>query len=101
MPVSLKLLLSTVRLPVRFPGALGVNATVNERVPFAGSVTGRFGTPFNGNTALFELMLLTAAGEEPVLTIWNCTELEPPVSVAGKERVPPGSTGTTVCPEIE
>jgi len=100
-PVSAKLLLLTVRLPEAFPGAVGANLTVNDRFPLAGRVTGRVGTPFNGNTAPLELILLIVAGVEPGLTTWNWTALELLTSVAGKVMVPPGSTGTAVCPEVE
>ena len=100
-PVSAKLLLLTVRLPEAFPGAVGANLTVNDRFPLAGRVTGRVGTPFNGNTAPLELILLIVAGVEPGLTTWNWTALELSTSVAGKVMVPPGSTGTAVCPEVE
>lgn len=101
VPVSAKLLLLTVRFPVEFPGAVGANPTVNDRFPFAGSVTGRVGTPFSGNTALPELTLVIVTGVELALTIWNWTALGLPTSVAGKATVPPGTTTTGACPETE
>jgi hypothetical protein len=101
VPVSPKLLLLIVRLPVMLPGAVGAKPTVNEKLPLAGRVVGSVGTPLSGNKVPFELTLLIVAGEELALTTWNWTALEPPTSVAGKATVPPGSTETAVCPGTE
>jgi len=68
-PVRAKLALSTVKLPEAFPGTVGANPTVNDMFPFAGSVTGRVGTPLSEKTAPLALTLLIVVGVDPALTI--------------------------------